>query len=198
MGRPKNTESKQRLIIQAVHQVLAREGYAGATMKNVAAAAGISHGLLHYYFESKEAMMVAVMYEEISQISAIYAKAFASLRPGDDVAALIVREYRRLLEETPDIFNVFLECWPLLMHTTDAMREVNKDLYDRFKASLLDQMEDLQKRELIRPAIPVRDLTAMLTAFFDGLGFQIQANPAMAGDDAFWRNVEDGLRAWLG
>jgi AcrR family transcriptional regulator len=55
-------ETRKR-IVEAAARVLARDGYAATSVKDIAAEAGITPGLVHYYFKTKEEL-VAVAVEE--------------------------------------------------------------------------------------------------------------------------------------
>src|SRR5581483_3126789 len=60
-GRPVgDREARSGELIAAARAVIAREGYAGASLRRVAEQAGATTGALSYYFENKEAMVVAV------------------------------------------------------------------------------------------------------------------------------------------
>src|SRR5207253_4936205 len=48
-------------IVRATIRCLARDGYSGLTMKRVAREAGVSQGILHYYFTDKRAILVAAL-----------------------------------------------------------------------------------------------------------------------------------------
>ena len=50
---------RREQIVRATIRCLARDGYAGLTMKRVAAEAAVSQGILHYYFRDKAAMLAA-------------------------------------------------------------------------------------------------------------------------------------------
>lgn len=51
---------KVRLVLAAM-DVIARDGLAAATTRNVAAEAGLSQAMLHYAYDSKEALLEAVL-----------------------------------------------------------------------------------------------------------------------------------------
>jgi len=53
-------DTRQR-IVEAAWGVIAERGLAGLTTREVARAAGISHGMCHYYFETKDEMVLAVV-----------------------------------------------------------------------------------------------------------------------------------------
>ena len=52
---------RREQIVRATVRCLARDGYARLTMKKVAREAGVSQGILHYYFADKRAMLVATL-----------------------------------------------------------------------------------------------------------------------------------------
>ena len=60
MTARKASDEKAKLILQAAGKVLMRQGYARTTIKEVAAEAGVSRGLLHYYFKNKEEMLFMI------------------------------------------------------------------------------------------------------------------------------------------
>jgi AcrR family transcriptional regulator len=54
---PRGTRTVQR-ILDAAARLFGKEGYRGASMDAVARAAGVSKGLLHYHFQSKEHLLI--------------------------------------------------------------------------------------------------------------------------------------------
>ena len=67
---PKVVEDRREQIIDAAMRVFAQKGFMKATNKDVAREAGITPGLIYYYFESKEALLKAVL-EERSPIQVV-------------------------------------------------------------------------------------------------------------------------------
>ena len=62
MGRPKdaNAEQTRRSLLDAAEEEFADRGFHGTRMVAIAERAGVTHGLLHYYFDSKDRL-----YEEV-------------------------------------------------------------------------------------------------------------------------------------
>src|SRR3954469_17791741 len=52
---------KAQRIVDAMRSSVGRRGAAGSTFDHVAQEAGVSRGLLHYYFGSKERLLVEVV-----------------------------------------------------------------------------------------------------------------------------------------
>src|SRR5215469_12497638 len=55
-------DNRERLIA-AGEAILAEKGIEATTVKEIARRAGVSPGLFHYYFKSKDALLLAVLYE---------------------------------------------------------------------------------------------------------------------------------------
>src|SRR2546423_6389294 len=50
-------------ILQAAFTVLSRQGYENSSIKEIAEQAGVAQGLVHYYFKSKQQLVLAVLAE---------------------------------------------------------------------------------------------------------------------------------------
>ncbi|TME48464.1 MAG: helix-turn-helix transcriptional regulator, partial [Chloroflexi bacterium] len=53
-------QTKER-IVDAAYRTLVKHGYHETSMKDIAAEAGLAPGLAHYYFETKEDLLVAAI-----------------------------------------------------------------------------------------------------------------------------------------
>jgi AcrR family transcriptional regulator len=58
---PKVVDDRREQIIEAAMHVFAQKGYARATTKDIASAAGITPGLIYHYFENKEALLKSIV-----------------------------------------------------------------------------------------------------------------------------------------
>lgn len=55
-----STDTREK-ILQAAFTVLSREGYENASIKDIAEQAGVAQGLVHYYYKSKQLLVLAVL-----------------------------------------------------------------------------------------------------------------------------------------
>ena len=55
-----SSETREK-ILQAAFTVLSRQGYEHASIKEIAEEAGVAQGLVHYYFKSKQLLVLAVL-----------------------------------------------------------------------------------------------------------------------------------------
>jgi TetR/AcrR family transcriptional repressor of bet genes len=89
MPRPSNTVERREQIVQGLMTAMSEFGYEGATIPAIAQAAGLTPGLVHYHFNSKQAILIAL----IDHLSEMVRKRFSSLldksRRKDELTAYI-------------------------------------------------------------------------------------------------------------
>jgi TetR/AcrR family transcriptional repressor of bet genes len=61
MARRSNTDERRGQIVAALQAVMAKAGYAGATIAAIARHAGLAPGLVHYHFKDKHEILVALV-----------------------------------------------------------------------------------------------------------------------------------------
>src|SRR6266851_2440966 len=61
--RPQLSSENREKILQAAFAVLSRQGYENTSIKVIAEEAGVAQGLVHYYFKSKQQLVIAVLFE---------------------------------------------------------------------------------------------------------------------------------------
>ena len=78
MPRPPNTQQRRAEIVAGLARAMAERGYAKATIQAIAQAAGLTPGLVHYHFQSKQEILLALIERLASVVRArIDAKALA-------------------------------------------------------------------------------------------------------------------------
>jgi len=77
-------ESRKQQIMDAALELFASEGYGHCSISQLASRAGISKGLMYNYFESKEALLIAIIEEGINDImTMIDPNLDGTLEPGE-------------------------------------------------------------------------------------------------------------------
>jgi AcrR family transcriptional regulator len=114
-------QTKER-IVDAAYHTLVKHGYHETSMKDIAAEAGVAPGLAHYYFETKEDLLVAAIEHGCEPLIAAWDAAGVNLsgpmpedadpmmfaRMGFELAKAELRTYSGLFLLTFDMFGVGL------------------------------------------------------------------------------------------
>ena len=66
--RAPRIDSRRQNVLDAAARLFGRNGFAGATVRDIAAAAGMLPGSIYYHFPSKEDLLVAVYEEGVDRI----------------------------------------------------------------------------------------------------------------------------------
>lgn len=110
MPRPSLRVERRRELTDAFARVLARHGYAGATIAAVAAEAEVAPGLVHHYFRDKEDLLASLLHELIARFrrrtraredgaDPFHAYVAAALAEGEDADAVAARCWVGVLAE---------------------------------------------------------------------------------------------------
>jgi AcrR family transcriptional regulator len=191
-----NSDPKHQKILEAVRKLLARKGYAGTTISLVAAEAGVSRGLLHYYFKNKEEMLANVIQTNMEASVILMADIFAQSESVESLASALTRALRHILETDPDFFNLFFEGWAVARQSALVDSQL-KSLYSRFRDAIYHGLNNAVDRGAIAPTIELKGLAALLTGIIDGLGLQLITEPQLIRDENIWQATEDGIRMVL-
>src|SRR5215216_6277276 len=90
---------KARRIIEAMRASVGRRGAAGATFDHVAREAGVSRGLLHYYFGSKERLLVEVVRHDCEVRNRNMDERLAKAQSVDEILDALVVGLEEFLED---------------------------------------------------------------------------------------------------
>lgn len=66
MGRPKNTDERRAQIADGLVACMAERGYGATTIADIAAAAGLTQGLVHYHFKKGKQEVLLFVVERLS------------------------------------------------------------------------------------------------------------------------------------
>src|SRR6516165_3772458 len=83
-------------IVEAMRASVAARGFAGSTFDHVARDAGVSRGLLHYYFGTKERLLVEVVRRECQVRGELLDQAVAGARGSDELIDALVRSFEEV------------------------------------------------------------------------------------------------------
>jgi AcrR family transcriptional regulator len=188
---------RREQIVRATIRCLAREGYTRLTMKKVAREAGVSQGILHYYFEDKRAMLAATL--EVVTRDLDRRVAAAQSRTGRDPAARLRALVRACLEvavQRPEFWVVFVEFWGEMLHDR-RLRDLNTAVYTRTRRLIGRLVAEGVRAGRFRAVDPHR-AAAVVLGLVDGLSLQLTFDPEAFSVAEATRFCGDALERYLG
>jgi AcrR family transcriptional regulator len=161
-GRPVgDREAQRKKILRAGIKVIAREGYAGASLRKVAQEAGHTTGALTYYFADKEELVSAIIDHMFDSFDRL-------LDTGDDIADHRSR-YRQWIELNSQS-DSWIAGFQLLANARHepTFAAVYRERYSRYRQRLTEIIKKQQAAGVVRGDIPADLLADHLSSIGDG------------------------------
>ena len=114
---------KAQRIVEAMRASVARRGVAGSTFDHVAREAGVSRGLLHYYFGTKERLLAEVVRHDCELRMLALDEQLAPARDADDVIEALVASLKRVVKDEPEFITVVFELFTLSRRNEEIASE---------------------------------------------------------------------------
>ena len=97
-GTEKTSEETRRRLLDAADEVLREKGYAGASARNIATAAGVTSALVFYHFGGVDQLLLAAMDRDTAARMEAHGATMAEVRTVEEFTAAAVTIYRTDLE----------------------------------------------------------------------------------------------------
>jgi len=174
---PRPLESdKAKRIVEAMRESVARRGAAGSTFDHVAREAGVSRGLLHYYFGTKERLLVEVVRRDSEIRLAALGAALADARTADDFIDALVRSLEELIERDPGFVVLLYELFTLSRRNREIAGEL-AGVCRRTREDLAASLKAKQDEGVVRLGDAPDAVAGVLLALADGLALRFLIEP---------------------
>ena len=191
---PKRLEGdKAQRIIEAMRTSVGTRGASGSTFDVVAREAGVSRGLLHYYFGSKEQLLVEVVRHDCEVRIASMGARIAQATTADEIIAALVLGLEEFIEGEPGSPAVIYELLSASRHSEDIRAEL-AELYRRWRADLTDSLRTKEREGVVRLDADPDSVASMLFCLGDGFGIQVLSDPEWDREASFELGVRIARR----
>lgn len=181
-GRQLATDKAMR-IVDAMRSSVARRGVAGSTFDHVAREAGVSRGLLHYYFGSKEQLLVEVARRDSEVRFAVMAAQLDRANTADELVSQWVRSLQATVRHEPEFVVLLLELYTLAQRTPDIAHELASVMQGMTEA-LAARMRRLEADGKIVLAAKAETIADVFLGLGYGMSLRLLADPSRDMDAA--------------
>jgi AcrR family transcriptional regulator len=185
LAAPRTLEGdKAQRIIEAMRASVGARGAAASTFDHVAREAGVSRGLLHYYFGSKEQLLVEVVRHDCEVRIAVMDERIARASTAEEIVAALVAGLEEFIEGEPGSQAVIYEMLSASRRSDDIRAELAEQ-YRRWRAHLAESLRAKEREGVVRLQGDPESVASMLFALGDGFGIQVISDPDWDRDAAF-------------
>ena len=167
---------KARAIVKAMRSSVAARGAAASTFDHVAREAGVSRGLLHYYFGSKERLLVEVVRHDCEERVAALGTRLAGASSPDEIVEVLVEQLKHFLEDDPGTPAVVYEMLSASRHSEEIRLEL-AELYRTWRAHLAESLEAKEAEGVVQLGADAESVASVIFALGDGIGMQLLSDP---------------------
>jgi len=167
---------KAARIVDAMRASVAERGTAGSTFDHVAREAGVSRGLLHYYFGTKERLLVEVVRRDCDvRMTALDAR-LGQARSADDFIAGLVATLGEMVTDDPGFVLVVFELFTLSRRHDDIAVEF-AELLRRVRTQVADLLRAKDAEGVLHLRADPEAVVDVIFSLGDGLAMRMLSEP---------------------
>jgi AcrR family transcriptional regulator len=174
---------KARRIVAAMRSSVARRGAAGSTFDHVAQEAGVSRGLLHYYFGSKERLLVEVVRHDADVRVGAIEERLRGARSLDAIVQALVWGLEQFVAEDAGSHAVIHELLSVARRNDDVREELAA-LYRRVRTEVAEILVEKERDGIVQLRADGEAVVSIFLALADGLEVQLTSDTEWASSAA--------------
>jgi AcrR family transcriptional regulator len=171
------SSDKARLIVEAMRESVGEVGIAGSTFERVSDKAGVSRGLLHYYFGSKERLLVEVIRRDTEIRISELGSELEAANSVDELIGAFFGMFERTMSEGQGYVYMVSELFVAGRHSPELARELG-ELYRTARDAFAAILERKQAEGVIKLRFDADAVLAYLFAAGDGAAVQMLTDPS--------------------
>jgi AcrR family transcriptional regulator len=174
-SRSLSGEKAQR-IVDAMRRSVARRGTAGSTFDHVSREAGVSRGLLHYYFGTKEQLLVEAVRRDCELRLERLERQLSTAQTADDFIDLMAQNLQDTVREDPDFVTLVFELFTLSRRNADIAVEY-AGLMRRTREQVAGMLAAAQGEGVLRLHAEPEAVAEILFSLGDGFALRMLSEP---------------------
>jgi AcrR family transcriptional regulator len=162
-------------IIKSAFTVLSRQGYENTSIKDIAEEAGVAQGLVHYYFKSKQQLVIAVLFDVCKKMDVYTAE-------GEAGATAAFENFKVLLRTRPDAHTLYIQLIGVGLHDKEIGAGIRENITQE-----RGRVENLARQVLAQreaDSSPARAIAGAVWAGVIGIMVQKMVDPEFNADEA--------------
>jgi AcrR family transcriptional regulator len=189
VGRARSLSGeKAQRIVEAMRRSVARRGTAGSTFDHVSREAGVSRGLLHYYFGTKEQLLVEAVRRDCELRMELLERQLAKAQTADDFIDLMAQNLQETVRQEPDFVTLVFELFTLSRRNADIAVEYAA-LMRHTREQVAGMLALAQREGVLRLHAEPEAVAETLFSLGDGFALRMLAEP----DRDFTATVRAGI-----
>jgi AcrR family transcriptional regulator len=176
-AKPKSLSGERaQRIVEAMRRSVAQYGTAGSTFERVAREAGVSRGLLHYYFGTKEQLLAEAVRRDCQLRLERLEQQLAGAQTAEDFIGLLAQHLQDVIREDPDFVTLLFELFTLSRRNADIAVEY-ANLMRTMREQVAGMLTVAQEEGVLRLHAEPEAVAEILFSIGDGFALRMLTEP---------------------
>jgi TetR/AcrR family fatty acid metabolism transcriptional regulator len=188
------TERKNQ-IVQATVECITKHGYHNFSMQDVARKAGVSKGIIHYYFLNKDDLMMSVLDKVASDIEKILQDEMVAVQDPLRKIEIFLEVSMDVVRNTREYYQVNMDFWTQI-NQKEAVRTVIATHYKKLRKTCERILQEGIEAGVFQ-SIDANEYASFIIALIDGISLQWLFDPSVFDYDNMCKKAHQLLMAGL-
>ncbi|MBI4830442.1 MAG: TetR/AcrR family transcriptional regulator [Candidatus Lindowbacteria bacterium] len=195
MPRKKITDQRRQQIFEGFFECLSMGGHEQITIKDIARAANVSYGVMHYYFKSKKEIVFAFVEDYVGQQEELLRSLIsASDSPWERLRKIISFLIDKFIFDQK-VNRVFLNLYQMASND-EEIRNCMKNSYAHYRKIVQDVIEfGISRGEFAR--VNPEKSALLFVGCIEGIWLQISMDPALSTNKAIYDLLYENVQLQL-
>ena len=167
---------KVQRIVDAMRTCIASRGIAGATFEHVSSEAGVSRGLLHYYFGTKERLLIEVLRGDAEVRIGALDEPLEAAQSADEVLNVFVAGAEEILQSDPGFYVLVYELFSAGRQNPEIQAELAQ-VYDGSRRHVAEILRRKQEEGVLSLRFDAETCVTFMFGAADGVALQRLTDP---------------------
>src|SRR3954469_2397109 len=154
-------------IVRATVDCITKYGYHNFSMQDVARTAGVSKGIIHYYFLNKDELMMSVLDKVAGDIERVLQSEMQSITDPKRKLEVFIDVCFDIVRSTKEYYQVNMDFWTQINQKEEVRKAIAKH-YSKFRESAATVIREGVVSGVFRQVEP-REYASYVVAVIDGL-----------------------------
>jgi TetR/AcrR family transcriptional regulator, fatty acid metabolism regulator protein len=161
---------RKEQIVRATVECITKHGYHNFSMQDVARTAGVSKGIIHYYFLNKDELMMCVLDKVAGDIERVLGEELSTITDPWRRMEIFIDVCFEIVKNTKEYYQVNMDFWTQI-NQKEEIRKVIAAHYSKFREAAAAVIQDGVDKGSFRK-IDSSAYASIIIAIVDGLSLQ--------------------------
>lgn len=161
---------RKNQIVSATVDCITRFGYHNFSMQDVAKAAGVSKGIIHYYFLNKDDLMLSVLERVVEGIEDVLHSNLEAVEDPVRKLKIFIELCADIVKNTKEYYQVSMDFWTQINQKSEV-KEIISTHYERFRETCRNIIEAGMVQGVFKKT-NAHDYSLFIIASIDGMSLQ--------------------------